>query len=129
MPESPLSLSDAPLFQGLAERELADVQARVQLRTFKRGDELLHSGQDTPGLFVIKAGTVSALVSSEGGVEREVATLGRGECVGEMALLTGEPPSATVRAITETEAWLLEPGACLELLESYPGPWRNPGIS
>jgi CRP-like cAMP-binding protein len=32
--------------------------------------------------------------------------MGRGECIGEMALLTGEPCSATVRAISDTQAWL-----------------------
>ncbi|HSP56214.1 MAG TPA: cyclic nucleotide-binding domain-containing protein, partial [Dehalococcoidia bacterium] len=99
----------------------------MRLRTFEKGDDLVHAGQDTPGLFIIKTGTVSAIVSAEGGVEREVATLGQGECVGEMALLTDEPASATVRAMTETEAWILEPDACLELLESYPGLWRNLG--
>jgi CRP-like cAMP-binding protein len=127
MLDSRLSLPGAHLFQGLAEEELADIQARVKLRTFGRGDDLLLTGQATPGLFVLKTGAVSAFVTAEGGIEREVATLGPGECVGEMALLTGEPPSATVRAMTDTEAWLLEPDAFVELLESHPGLWRNLG--
>ncbi|HET8945104.1 MAG TPA: patatin-like phospholipase family protein [Dehalococcoidia bacterium] len=127
MLDSRLPLPGVHLFQGLAEEDLADIQARVTLRTFGRGDDLLLTGQATPGLFVLKTGAVSAFVTADGGIEREVATLGPGECVGEMALLSGEPPSATVRAMTDTEAWFLEPGAFVELLESHPGLWRNLG--
>jgi len=127
MPEMPLALYDSPLFQGLQEQELLEIQDRVKLRSFERGHALLHSGQETPGLFVIKTGAVSAIVSGDDGIERELATLGRGECVGELALLTGEPPSATVRAMTNTEAWLLEPDDFAELMEAHPGLWTNLG--
>ncbi len=127
MPEFLLPVHQPHLFQGLAEEELADILDVAKLRRFERGDDLLNPGEQTPGLFVIKAGAVAAFVSSEGGVEREVATLGRGECVGEMALLTGEPPSATVRAMTETEAWLLEPDTFVEIMDAYPSLLRNLG--
>src|SRR5574341_1029029 len=95
MPQLRSSFTDAHLFQGLADEDLADIQARLKLHTFERGDDLLHSGKESPGLFVVRAGAVSAFVTADSGIEREVATLGPGECVGEMALLTGEPPSAT----------------------------------
>lgn len=122
-----MSLDDAPIFQGLAEEELAYLRDKVSLRRFKPGEELLEFGQAAPGLYVIESGLVSAMGVGESGQEQELATLGKGECVGEMALLTGEPCSATVRAVSETEAWLLAAEEFAELVQRYPGMWRNLG--
>jgi CRP-like cAMP-binding protein len=57
--------------------------------------------QGTPGtsLFVVADGEVEVVVRRPDGPDLKVATLGRGEVVGEMSLLTGEPRSATVRAV------------------------------
>jgi len=120
-------VQNALIFQGLSDEELAYLSRHIVSRPFKSGDNLLESGRDAPGVFVIGSGLVSAIVTNEAGGEREVATLGRGECVGEIALMTGEPCSATVKAITDGEAQLLERDDFLELLERYPGLWRNLG--
>ncbi len=120
-------LQNALIFQGLSEEEFAYLNRQIISRPFKSGDNLLESGRDAPGIFVIGSGLVSAVVRDESGNEREVATLGKGECVGEIALMTGEPCSATVKAVTDGEAQLLERDDFLELVERYPGLWRNLG--
>jgi len=94
-------LEDAPIFQGLSEEELTFLRKNMRMESRTSGESFLHFGHDPPGLYVIRSGLVKALVPSESGAEREVATIGKGECVGEMALLTGEPCSATVSAIGE----------------------------
>jgi len=120
-------LRNALLFQGLSDEELADLARQIVPRPFKAGDNLLESGHDAPGIFVIASGLVSAVVTDESGREREVATLGKGKCVGEIALMTGEPCSATVRAVTDGEAQLLDRDGFVELLERHPGLWQNLG--
>jgi CRP-like cAMP-binding protein len=57
--------------------------------------------QGTAGtsLFVVADGEVEVVLRRAEGPDLKVATLGRGEVVGEMSLLTGEPRSATVRAV------------------------------
>lgn len=120
-------LRNALIFRGLSDEELAYLGGHIIRRSFRSGESLLETGQHAPGIFVIGDGLVSAVVTDEAGHEREVATLGRGECVGEIALMTGEPCSATVRAITDGEAHLLERDNFLELVERYPGLWRNLG--
>jgi NTE family protein len=87
----------------------------------------MEEGQDVPGLHVIRSGAVAVTVRDDAGHERELARLGRGECIGEMAVMTGERCSATVRAITDTETWLIEPEDFVELVEDCPGLWRNLG--
>ena len=118
-------LEDAPIFQGLTDEELTFLRRKMRLESHTPGESLLHFGHDPPGLYVIRSGLVKALVPSESGAEREVATIGKGECLGEMALLTGEPCSATVRTISDTQAWLLDTAEFTEFVEHYPTVWRN----
>lgn len=121
------ALEDIPLFQGLSFDGVASLKGRLRVETFPPGSDLLQVGKDTPGLYVLRSGTAAAIVVDASGAEREVATLGRGECLGEMSLISGEPCSATVRAITETETWLLPTEDFLELVTHQPELWRNLG--
>ncbi|MGH9195791.1 MAG: cyclic nucleotide-binding domain-containing protein, partial [Acidimicrobiia bacterium] len=125
MSDIAFELEDAPIFQGLSGEELMFLKSKVRLESHTPGESLLHFGHDPPGLYVIRSGLVTALVPSETGAEREVATIGKGECLGEMALLTGEPCSATVRTISDTQAWLLDTAEFTEFVEHYPTVWRN----
>lgn len=81
-----LSIKDAPILQGLSAEETDSIVARIQLKTFPAGSELLYAGQSSPGLYVIRSGLVAAIVRYADGSETEVGRLGLGECVGEMAL-------------------------------------------
>jgi len=127
MSESDYDFRNALIFQGLSDDELVYLDRHLIRRPFKSGDSLLETGRPAPGVFVIGTGLVTVVITDEVGHEREVATLGRGECVGEIAIMTGEPCSATVRAVTEGDAQLLERDDFLELVERYPGLWRNMG--
>ena len=57
--------------------------------------------QGTAGtsLFIVADGEVEVILRRAQGPDLKVATLGRGEVIGEMSLLTGEPRAATVRAV------------------------------
>jgi len=127
MPEASLSLEDTVIFQGLSPAEMAALGRGIQQRSFQPGENLVDMGLPPAGLFIIKSGLVTAVVSDASGGEKELATLGKGECIGEIALVSGEPCSATVRAVTPTEAWVIEPAEFVEMIERYPGLWRNLG--
>jgi rhodanese-related sulfurtransferase len=60
--------------------------------------------QGTPGsaFYIINSGRVRVFLRGEQGIETDLACLGPGESFGEMALLTGNPRSATVEALEET---------------------------
>lgn len=80
-----------------SRRALAE---RSELRMYGPGEAILRKGDRSTEMFVIEEGEVSVEVPLGTGGSADVATLKQGDCFGEMALLTGDPRSAAVRATT-----------------------------
>jgi len=71
--------------------------SQARLNHFGRGERVIEEGAEGESMFILLRGSASVLVSKNG-TSIQVATLGAGDCFGEMSLLTGEKRSATVRA-------------------------------
>ena len=76
------------------------------------GELLLVTGEPSPGMFVLIAGTVA--VSARDGLGHVVPIVeeGPGEFLAEVAQLAGRPALVDSRAKTEVEALLISPSAC-----------------
>jgi CRP-like cAMP-binding protein len=97
-------LKSIPLFAGaLSSTQLARLGESSKLTDFPRGAVLVRQGDLGASLFAIAGGKVSVAIHMPGG-ERKISTLGPGEIVGEMALLTGARRNATVTASTKVAA-------------------------
>jgi NTE family protein len=72
------------------------------------GDHLFHSGDPADRLYVVRTGRLRVLVDGADG-PRVVRELGPGDVLGELALLTGSPRSASAQAVRDSE--LLSLGA------------------
>jgi voltage-gated potassium channel len=83
-----------PLFQKLGASALAEIVRSLKPRTVPAGAVICRKGEKGDRMFFIAEGRVS--VATPQPVE-----LGPGSFFGEMALVTGEPRSATVSALTE----------------------------
>jgi CheY-like chemotaxis protein len=71
-------------------------------------------------MFIIITGGVEVVINDNEGNEQVVASLGSGDYFGEMALLTGEPRSATVRTTEPSEMFLLVQKDFDVILEKFP---------
>lgn len=91
------------LFEGLSAEELDTVLGICHQRTYKAGDLITEQGQPGDELFVIQKGFVEILhkESQSDTTPRTVVNLGRGQIVGEMALVDRGLRSATVRSISD----------------------------
>jgi CRP-like cAMP-binding protein len=80
-----------PLFSGCSKRELDQVAAIADELSIDEGRELTHEGATGHEFLVLIDG--SADVRRKG---RKINTLGAGDFLGEIALITGAPRTATV---------------------------------
>ena len=83
------------LFDGLDETARDELRARLRPRVLPAGAVLCRAGDRSDSLYLVERGVLQVLDGSTG------ALLGRqraGDVVGEVALLTGEPRSATLLA-------------------------------
>jgi CRP-like cAMP-binding protein len=109
-------LASVPLFSGCTTKELRDIaKATVEL-TLDEGKEFVTQGDVGREAFVIVEGSADV---SRGG--NTIATLGPGDCVGELALLDHGPRTATVVASTPMELVVLGQREFAGLLETVPG--------
>ncbi|HET8632199.1 MAG TPA: cyclic nucleotide-binding domain-containing protein [Thermomicrobiales bacterium] len=95
-----------PLFQSLDRRHQETIARTVFERSFAAGDAIVTQGEQGLGLYLIQSGRVE-VVQSHDGSEKRLATLGPGEYFGEIALLTDQPRTATVRALEPTTCQVL----------------------
>lgn len=101
-------MATSPLF-----RPFDRVRQRELLRQFSThdvapGTDIIRAGEPGRGLFVMLSGEAEVLTRDESGEEVSVATLRGREIFGEMALLSGTPTEATVRAIRPTTVLFLD---------------------
>jgi CRP-like cAMP-binding protein len=98
-------LSSVPIFRALPPDLIADLLPQVQERTYQPGTTIIRQGEPGDGFFVIERGEVDFIDERAGG--RKMRTLYDHDVFGEMALLTGEPRSATAVAVKETSVWCI----------------------
>jgi CRP-like cAMP-binding protein len=120
----------SPLFRNLPPHEIASTLACLRLVSVPGGALILERDVWRGQLYIVAIGQVSVLLhdgqhASAGADTLAVAHLGPGECFGEMSLLTGEPPSATVRAEQDTQLWAMHQADFLALLATCPTLTRN----
>ena len=98
--------NDPPLLTvgRLSEQDLSRLRREGEVRPTVPGQVLYREGDRSHDLFVIMSGRVR-IVDHQAGVERDLASSGPGEFVGDLALLTGEREFTT--------AVVAEPGSVL----------------
>jgi CRP-like cAMP-binding protein/thioredoxin reductase len=114
----------AYLAPSLPDAELdALLEQGVQARTFGGGEALFTEGQAPDGLYLIRRGSVM-ISRTIAGREVVLSYLSAGNYVGEMALLSESPRTATVKAAVTTEAVILDADVFKRVLARNPR-WRE----
>jgi CRP-like cAMP-binding protein len=86
----------------LNERQLRQLVEGAKSQLFGRGQKLVRQGQEGDFMLMIVEGEADVMVEMDGKPTR-VGLLREEDCVGEMAMLTGEAYSANVVANRDTE--------------------------
>jgi len=129
LPASPLAALEAlgasdpetrGLFSGLDAETRSALEAETEWTRLDGGAVLFREGDVGDSLYVLLTGRLRVFVRAASGEDAFVAEIGRGEGVGEMALLTGAPRSATVIAARDSVLVRLSRNAFERIVERSP---------
>lgn len=112
-------LAAVDIFAPLSVEETAMLAHAATSHIFAPGETVIRAGDPGSSMFVVHNGRVSVQVS-ENGRARTVATLSEGAFFGEMALFTGEPRTANIVAIEETEVLEIGHAAMKQVFDTNP---------
>jgi len=100
-------LRDIPVFAQLDVHQLGLIAAGLRSAHYRAGEVILREGEPGDAFYLIRDGRV-AIATAAGGVETLVEERGPGEYIGEIALLQRGPRTATARALTDLDVWVLD---------------------
>ena len=113
-------LGSTGLFNVLDQATLQAVERELEWIRLPGGTMLFEQGDSGDSLYVLVHGRLSVSIALPDGQKRPIGEVSRGEIVGEMAVLTGEPRSAGVRAIRDSQLVKFSKEAFERVLGSNP---------
>jgi NTE family protein len=118
-------VEEAAVFSALSPEARGFVASRLEPILLSAGDVLIRQGDASDSLYLIAVGRLRVTMRRADGTDAVLAELGRGELVGEMALITSEPRSATVSAVRDSHLLRLPTDAYMQLVGEHPEALRE----
>jgi CRP-like cAMP-binding protein len=117
----PERLPPVPLFSGLGAEALERVVSVLELRRYSDGEIIVRQGQPGESFFVVTQGMVRIFREGASDGERQVlAHLGAGSVLGEMAVLSAEPRTASADAVGEADLLIFTRDALAAMADELP---------
>ena len=110
-------LRKSPLFQGLSDDELQTLMDNARPVSLRAGEALMKQGEPGDSAFVVLKGEF-AIHKQSGQSLIKIDVRSPGDVLGEMALLSQTPRSATVTAVTDCETLCISKDAFEKLLST-----------
>lgn len=108
-------LTHVDILSPLTPHAREDIAAAARVHSYSKGETIIRRGTEGDSMFIVHEGAVAIRVD-----DREVARLGAGSVVGEMALLTGETRTADVVAVSDVIAAEIDKNALRPILREHP---------
>lgn len=108
-----------PFFSDLPDDVLTAIGRCCRRERYARGELVFAEGDLSDRMYVVQSGQVK-VISDHNGSEQVFSYLSPGDFFGETALLTGEPRSAGVRVVIDSELISLGRQELQDLMDQYP---------
>lgn len=109
-----------PLMEAVGDAALHRLLAEANWFGLPGGVTLDRDGENDQALFLVVTGSLGVFVDDEKGGRRLVAHIPAGETVGEMSLISGDPHSAQLIALRDTELLRVSAEAFDALIARHP---------
>ncbi|MEM8535733.1 MAG: Crp/Fnr family transcriptional regulator [Chloroflexota bacterium] len=113
-------IRDIPAFVELTDEQSNLLATRLGIQTFERSDLIFDQGSMGSTLYIIVDGQVRIFTVNETGQELAVTIFRKGDFFGELALLDGQPRSASAEAMQGTTTLTLHRSGFLDLIGTCP---------
>jgi small-conductance mechanosensitive channel len=114
-----VALKSVDFLRVLSDEQRKKLAATSEIRFYIEGETIVHQGDQSAEMFVVDGGEV-VVERTRAGQVLELARLSGGKFFGEMALMTGEPRAATVRAASTSSLIVIDHRAFKAVLDAAP---------
>jgi len=113
-------LASTRLFGGLAEPALDEIAEALEWWLAPGGTRVFRQGEPGDCLYLVESGRLVLVRERARGEETVLGEKGRGDSLGELAILSGNPQTSTVRALRDTVLARLSRERTEEVLRCHP---------
>ncbi len=111
-------LAGLPMFERVNSEELRIIAKHMSVMEMPPGNTLFNEGDDGDYICFIEKGALEVLkISAATGKNVALASLGKGQSIGEMSVIENSPRSATIKSLTESRLFILSKSAFDLILE------------
>ncbi len=113
-------LKEIDIFLPFSDEAISYLNHQMHSRHFAAGETIIKQGEAGDSLFIIAKGDVEIWVEFQDGKTAKIANVTAGDVVGEMALLTGEPRTASLICATDTHVFEITKEDIAPFIEQQP---------
>lgn len=113
-------LKGNPYFSDLNPEIIAEVIAGMRLYRYEKSEAVFWEGDESPGLHMIRQGSVKLFKISPQGRELVIKVLGKGATFNEVPVFDHQPNPVNVTTVEDSEIWVIEPDLLRRCIAQYP---------
>ncbi len=115
------------LFQGVPENAFPDLVEGLEWFSLPGGWTLMRRGEESDAMYIVSTGSLGMMLPDGAGGDTLAGQFVTGQTVGEVALLSGEPRTATLVALRDTELLCISRDVFHRIIEKHPVVMENLG--
>jgi len=113
-------LRSQPLFQGVSPPSLNAIARTSRFKKVPKGSFVFFQTDPASAIYVVRRGAIAIRLEDPDGRELIINEMNRGDCLGELSPLTGQPRSTSAEAILDSELLLIPRETFLLVLKQEP---------
>ena len=113
-------IANTRIFGALNSKDIKALAELGEKRHWNKGQQIINEGDKGDSLYLMLSGKVKVVLYGEEGKEIVLSVMKSGDVFGEMSLFDGEPRSANVETVEDTECFIIRGSALVDYMKNHP---------